>query len=154
MTLLNGKLYNPAAMVSKTTIAALALTALDTTNLRLGFTAPSNGIVQVRLAGTTHGWSASPFNPSILLGVLSGSTVMGVVSANGYPQAAVGASTTYVSVEALFLVTGLTAGTAYTFDAAYGVEVGVAASGLKYGGPNDGTAGTAFGGFVFEIWDT
>jgi len=154
MSLLAGKAYDPAAAVSKATIAALAMTALDTANLRLAFVAPLNGSVLVRLAGTTHGGSATPFNPSVLLGVLEGTTVRGRVSANGYPQAAVGAATTYVSVEGLFLVTGLTAGTTYTWDAAYGVEVGVAASGLKYGGPNDATAGSAFGAFVFEIWDT
>lgn len=150
MALLAGTLYDPAVSVSKATTAALAMTAIDTTNLRLTFTAPANGAVLVRLVGTLHG--ATTF-PQILLGVLDGSTVRGRVA----PQAVLGGTavaTTMVNVEALFVVTGLTPSTSYTWDAAYGVETVVASTGLKYGGPNDATANNAFGGFVFEVWNT
>ena len=150
MALLAGTLYDPAVSVSKATTAALAMTAIDTTNLRLTFTAPANGAVLVRLVGKLHG--ATTF-PQILLGVLDGSTVRGRVA----PQAVLGGTavaTTMVNVEALFVVTGLTPSTSYTWDAAYGVETVVASTGLKYGGPNDATANNAFGGFVFEVWNT
>src|SRR5438477_11956779 len=55
--------------------------------------------------------------------------------------------------EASYVITGLTPGQSYTWDAAYGVEIIVAASGLKYGGPDNATADDAFGAFVFEVWE-
>ena len=150
MSLLAAKLYDPAVAVTKSTAAALAMTAIDTTNLRVAFTAPANGMVLVRLVGTLHG--AITF-PQILLGVLEGSTVRGRV----VPRAAIGGTnlaTSFVRAEALFVVPGLTPGASLTWDAAYGVETLVASTGLKYGGPNDTTANNAFGAFVFELWDT
>jgi len=150
MGLLAGTLYDPVAAVTKVTTSAIAMTALDTTNLRLNFTVPANGIVVVRMMGTLHGGTTFP---QILLGVLEGSTVKGRVA----PQAVMGGTalaTTMVNVEALFLVTGLTPGASLTWDAAYGVETLVASTGLKYGGPNDTTANNAFGGFAFEIWES
>lgn len=48
---------------------------------------------------------------------------------------------------------GLTAGASLTWDAAYAVETVVAATGWKYGGPNDTTVNNAFGGLQFEIWE-
>lgn len=150
MALLAGKLYDPATAVSKATTALLAMTALDTTNLRLAFTAPGNGIVLVRLEGTLHG--ATTF-PSILLGVLEGSTVKGRMA----PKQTLGntaVATALVDVEALFVVAGLTPGASLTWDAAYGVETIVSSTGLKYGGPNDATANNAYGGFCFEVWGT
>lgn len=150
MSLLAGKAYDPATAVNKATTALLAMTALDTTNLRLTFNAPSNGAVLVRLQGTLHG--AATF-PQILLGVLSGSTVMGRIAPAGLPNGNL-AATTFLTVEAQFLVTGLTSGAAQTWDAAYGVETLVASTGLKYGGPNNTTANDAWGAFIFEVWDT
>lgn len=150
MALLAGTLYDPATAVSKVTTAALEMTALDTTNLRLAFTAPANGAVLVRLEGTVHGATTSP---QILLGVMEGATVKGRV----HPRAIMGGTalaTTMVCVEALFVVTGLTPAASLTWDAAYGVETLVAATGLKFGGPNNATANDAFGGFCFEIWST
>lgn len=150
MGLLAGTLYDPSTAVNKVTTAALAMTALDTTNLRLTFTAPANGIVLVRLKGVIHG--ATTF-PQILLGVLDGSTVKGRAA----PRASVGGTnlaTSFMVAESLFLVTGLTPSTSYTWDAAYGVETLVASTGLKYGGPNDTTGNNAWGGFTYEIWNT
>jgi hypothetical protein len=148
MALLAGTLYDPASAVSKATTSTLAMTAIDTTNLRLTFSAPASGRVLVRLQGTVHG--ATTF-PQILLGVLEGSTVKGRVSPAGLVNGNL-AATTFLTVEGLFVVTGLTAGTSYTWDAAYGVETVVASTGLKYGGPNNTSANDAFGGFAFEVW--
>lgn len=150
MGLLAGTLYDPTTAVSKATTAALAMTALDTTNLRLTFTAPANGTVMVRMGGVLHG--ATTF-PQVLLGILSGSTVV----ARKAPLAnlgGTGVATTFCALEATFVVTGLTAGNSYTWDAAYGVETLVASTGLKYGGPNNSTANDAWGGFTFEVWST
>ena len=150
MAILASVLYDPAVAVTKSAAAVLAMTALDTVNLRLAFTAPANGTVLVRIAGAVHG--ATTF-PQILLGVLDGVTVRARVA----PQAVIGGTaiaTTIVAVEALFTVSGLTAGAALTWDAAYGVETLAAATGIKYGGPNNATANDAFGGFAFQIWGT
>ena len=148
MTLLAGTLYDPAAAVSKATTSTLAMTAIDTTNLRLTFTVPASGRVLVRLQGTLHGATTYP---QILLGVLQSATVKGRVSPAGLLNG-VAAATAFLTVEGLFVVTGLTPGSSLTWDAAYGVETVVASTGLKYGGPDNATANDAFGGFVFEIW--
>ncbi len=152
MSLLWGTCYNPGAAVSKATTAALALTALDTTNLQASFNAPANGTVLVRLQGTLHG--ATTF-PQILLGVLnnSGGAVLGAVAPAGLPNGNL-AATTFLTVEGLFIVKGLTPGAAQVWNAAYGVETLVASTGLKYGGPNNTSANDAFGGFCFECWTT
>src|SRR5690348_11823299 len=124
------------------------MTAIDTTNLRLAITVPAHGMVRFRLAACVHG--ATTF-PSILLGVMNGSTVIGRMA----PVQSLGntaVATAMVSVEAEFTVTGLTPG-ALNADAAYGVETVIASTGLKYGGPNNTSANDAFGAFVFEIWD-
>jgi hypothetical protein len=146
MALLAGKHYHPAVAVNKVTTALLAMTALDTTNLRLAVTVPANGIVFVRMAGTLHG--AATF-PQIQLGVMNGATVLG----SQPPMLGGGnlAATTLMRAEAGFLITGLAPG-AMNMDAAYGVETLVAATGLKYGGPNNTTANDNFGGFTFEVW--
>lgn len=150
MGLLASKAYDPAAAVTKATTALLAMTALDTTNLRNVFTVPANGAVMVRLQGTLHG--AATF-PQILLGVLEGSTVRGRITPAGLPNGNL-AATTFLTVEGLFVVSGLTPSASLTWDAAYGVETVVASTGLKYGGPNDTTANNAFGAFLFEVWTT
>lgn len=149
MGLLGAIAYDPATAVNKATTALLAMTAIDTTNLRIAFTAPASGRVMVRLQGTLHG--ATTF-PQILLGVLEGSTVKGRVAPAGLLNGTA-VATTFLTVEALFAVTGLTPGASLTWDAAYGVETIVASTGLKYGGPNNTTANDAWGAFLFEIYD-
>lgn len=142
-------LYDPTTAVSKATSALLAMTALDTTNLRLSFTVPASGKVLVRLRGILHG-ATTP--AQILLGVMSGSTVVARVA----PNVTVGtaAATTLMPAEADIIIGGLTAGASLTWDAAYGVETLVASTGLKYGGPNNSTtANDAFGGFQFSIFE-
>lgn len=148
MNLLAAKLYDPAVSVNKVTTAALAMTALDTVNLRLPVTVPAHGMVRFRLVAVLHGAATYP---SILLGVMVGAAVKGRVA----PVQSLGntaVATALVNVEAEFTVTGLAPG-ATNFDAAYGVETLVAATGLKYGGGDNATANDAFGGFVFEAWD-
>lgn len=147
MKLLACATYDPAVAVSKATTAALALTALDTTNLRLNFTIPAHGMVYVRMKGQVHGATTAP---QIMLGVLEGSTKRGRCAAKLHSANI--AATTIIGCEAQFTVSGLTPGTV-NWDAAYGVETVVAATGLKYGGPNDTTANNNFGAFCFEIWD-
>jgi ribosomal protein L18 len=148
VNLLAAKLYDPAVAVNKVTTAALAMTAIDTTNLRLAVTVPAHGMVRFRLMACLHGATTYP---SILLGVMVGAAVKGRVA----PVQALGntaVATALVNVEADFIVTGLAPG-ATNFDAAYAVETLVAATGLKFGGPDNTTANDAFGGFVFEAWD-
>lgn len=147
MALLAGTCYDPASAVTKAVSALQAMTAVDTTNLRLTFTAPASGTVVVKLRCVTHG--ATTF-PRILLGVLDGSAVKLRMSPMGTTVQAL--ATQMMSQEVVGVVTGLTPGNSYTWDAAYSVEVTVSA-GLKYGGPNDTTTNNAFGGFVFEIWE-
>jgi hypothetical protein len=141
--------YDPAVAVSKVTDALLAMTALDTSNLRVTFTAPSNGVVLVRLKGQAHG-SAS--FPGVLLGVLDGATVRGRMAPMGQPASSL--ATVQCAQEAVYVVDGLTPGNSYTWDAAYGVEILVASTALKYGGPNNATTNDGFGEFNFEVWET
>ena len=146
MSLLSAVNYDPTAAVTKSTSSLLAMTAIDTTHLRLGVVVPSSGNVMVRLKTVIHG---STSVPTILLGVLEAGTVKG----RGVPIGSVVAAsaTTMVAVETVFTITGLTAGS-HTFDAAYAVQASVGSTGIKYGGPNDALGNDAFGPFVFEIW--
>lgn len=149
MSCLVGIAYDPAVAVTKATSALLAMTAVDTTNLRANFNVPASGKVLVRLMCTVHG--ATTF-PAILLGVLEGSTVIKrVAPIGGLKSTAV--ATAMVTQEASFVISGLTPSQAKVWDAAYGVETLIAATGIKYGGPNNATANDAFGAFIFEIWE-
>jgi hypothetical protein len=153
MGLLAAALYDPGTAVTKATTAGLAMTALDTTNLRLTFTVPASGRVMVQMAGVTHGGNATPWHPQILFGVLQGTTVIARVPASGHAQGSVQAITTFLNVQGQFTVPNLTPSASLTWDAAYGVETIAPGSAIKYGGPNDGTVNTAFGGFRYEVWD-
>jgi hypothetical protein len=150
VTLLAGKFYDPAAAVSAATSALLAMTAFDTTNLRLVFAVPANGAVLVRIATQVTG---STTMPHTLLGVLEGATIRGRVSPIGMNPSGV-VSTDLQPIEASYVVSGLTAGASLTWDAAYGVESVSASTNIKYGGPNNASGANAFGGFAFEIYDT
>jgi hypothetical protein len=148
MNLLGAALYDPAGAVSKATSSLLAMTAFDTTNLRIAFTIPASGIVRVRMGCVVTG--ATTF-PTILLGVLEGSTVRARVA----PKQTLGntaVATAFVNAEIDCIISGLTPG-AVNWDAAYGVETVIASTNIKYGGPNDTTANNAWGAFYFEIWD-
>lgn len=147
-TCLGSKLYDPSSAANKVTTGLLAMTALDTTNLRITFTAPASGNVLVRMQGVIHG--ATTF-PQILFGVLEGSTVKArTCPMGGLKTTAV--ATTQLARVGQSVVTGLTPGNSYTWDAAYAVQVLLASTGVKYGGPNNTTTNDAFGGFLFEVW--
>lgn len=148
MNLLGAKLYDPSAAASKSTASLLGMTAIDTTNLRLTVTVPAHGFLWCRLRCALEG--ATTF-PQILLGLLNGATVVARLT----PSATVDGTalaTTRAGIVAEFAIPGLTPG-AITLDAAYGVEIGVASTNIKYGGPNNTTTDDAWGAFVFEIWD-
>ena len=151
MNLLAGKLYDPAGavVVATSTGTGIALRVFDTTNLRHVFAVPPSGFVRVRMSAQIHG--ATTF-PTVLLGVMSGAGIV----ARQQPMQSLGntaVATAQVKIESDFIVAGLTAGETRTCDAAWGLEVSVASSAIKYGGPNDTIANNAFGGFAFEIWD-
>lgn len=140
MKLLGAKLYDPAVKVNKSTAALLAMTALDTVNLRLTVTVPASGIIRVYMQAA----GLNSTIPAILLGVMSGATIIGRTAV--IPRLEQGVFTDFV-------VTGLTPG-AITLDAAYSVKIVAAGTNLSYGGPDDAVASSAAGGFVYQIWDT
>lgn len=148
MGLLKATNYDPATVVSKPVNVALAMTALDTTNLRLTFTAPDSGNVLVRLAGNMMGQYATG---GLLFGVLEGSTVRARVLPSGAGNWYTSNGNGYVKMEATFTITGLTPQTSYTWDAAYGVEA-PSSNTFAYGGPNDAVSNSAYGAFTFEVW--
>jgi hypothetical protein len=140
--------YDPATAATASTATLLAMTAIDTTNLRHTFTVPASGKVRVVLECTIHGGSA---HPQILIGVLQSSTVICRVPPRYNTFSAT--STALNRARAEFTITGLTPGASLTWDAAYSVETIVAATAIKWGGPNNATANDAFGAFSFELWD-
>lgn len=149
MACLGSVLYDPAVLATASTATAIAMTAFDTTNARITFTAPANGIVLVKLRVARKGSATAA---QVLMGVLEGMVVRGrqgpVAPGRGNAAAALSQS------EVVFPITGLTGGASYTFDAAYGVEVAVAATQFGWGGPNDATANNSYGAISFEIWET
>ncbi len=148
MNLLTSALYDPGSAVTKSTASTIAMTALDTTNLRLAVVVPSHGKVLFRLKCANQGNNVPP---CVLLGVLNGATIVGRVLPE-YAQVSLPTANSYFALAAEFVVTGLTPGST-NFDAAYGVELAQSASAIKYGGPDDTTFGTAYGAFAFEAWD-
>jgi len=148
VNLLGAKLYDPAVAVSKATSSLLALTAFDTTNLRLAITVPAHGFVRFRIRCVVTGATTVPV---VMLGVLNGASVVARVIPH-YAPCTANAATQDFNLDAEFTVPGLTPGAA-NFDAAYGVEVVVASTNIKYGGPNNTTTNDAWGAFVFEAWD-
>ncbi len=149
MKLLAGKLYDPTSSATGTLSSLKAITAMDTTNARLTFTAPSNGSVLVIVRTV---WSGATTSPQFLLGVLDGATVKARMSPvqNQLPAVSSG----QIHCHAAMVITGLAGGTSYTWDAAYGVEILFAGTVIKWGGADDTTANTSFGGLAFEIYDT
>ncbi len=141
--------YDPSTAGSFSLAALSAMTAVDTTNLRVTFTVPANGIVLVRMRGNLNG---ATLYSQVLLGVLEGSTVRGRSVANASRAAA--SSAGQMGLEAVFPVTGLTPAASLTWDYAIGVETAVASQALRYGGPNDTTITNAYGAASLEIWST
>jgi len=148
MNLLGARLYDPLTPVAKATSALLAMTVLDATNLRVTATVPAHGLLMFRMRCVVTG-ATTP--PTILLGVMNGTTVLGRVTPLYTPVTAPLATAAFVCV-AEFVVPGLTPGVT-NFDAAYGVEVLVAATNIRCGGPNNAVTADAWGAFAFEVWD-
>jgi hypothetical protein len=149
MNLLAAANYDPVGgAVTKATTSLIAMTAFDTSNLRLAFTVPSHGMVHVRMSCVHHGATTIA---QMFLGCLEGTTLRGRAAPSpmilGTSIAAA-----LVKLEVSFTITGLTPG-AVNWDAAYGVETVANAGGIKYGGPNNTSGNDAFGGFNFEVWD-
>lgn len=144
--LLGSVTYDPAAAVSKATVAS-AMAAFDTTNARVTFTAPASLKVLVRVRCQVHG---AVTMSTFLLGVMEAAAVVfRSAPMSGFPNTAV--ATAIIPLEVVGIIT-VTAGS-HTFDAAWGCETFVASSLLKYGGPNDTTANNAFGALIFEVWE-
>lgn len=151
MACLAAKLYDPGTAADKATSTLLAMTALDTTNLRNTITGPQNGTVLAKLRLPYTGATTAP---AVLLGVMDGAAVKGRQTPVSGGELSQASATDLKALEASFLITGLTAGTSYNLDAAYAVQAVVASSVLRIGGPNNTTAGDAGGGAAFEIYDT
>lgn len=149
MNLLAAKLYDPAVAVSKATTSLLAMTAIDTTNLRLAITVPAHGMVLFKIRG--GGITGATTIPTLFLGVMNGATILARITPQDFPGT-MNAATQTSPLYAEFVVTGLAPG-AMNVDAAYGVEVVVALTAIKYGGPNNTTTNDAWGGLSFEAWD-
>lgn len=143
-------LYDPTTAGSKATATLQAMTAIDTTNLRTTFTVPTTGRVGVRIRCVVSG---STVFPTVLLGVLEGSTIRGRVNPQGNWQSGAVAASTWSIHDAFYVFTGLTPGASLTWDAAVSVETAAASTAIRWGGPNNTTANDAFGGIQFEIWD-
>ncbi len=149
MNLLGAILYDPASAASKATSSLLAMTAFDTTNLRLAITVPAHGYVRFKIFGPCI-LGATTY-PQVLLGVMKGAAVV----CRGTPVSALpgtALATTRLPLYFDMVASGLATG-AGNYDAAYAVQVLLAATNIKYGGPNDATGADAFGGFSFEAWD-
>ena len=145
--LLGAVVYDPATASSAATTSLLAMTAISGTNVRVTFTSATTRVLwRVRCC-----FSGATTYPQILLGVLDGATVRGrAMPVTGIPGTA--ATTTNVPMEASGVVTGLTAGTSYTWDAAYAVQTVLALTAIRWGGPNNTVANDAWGGVSFECW--
>jgi hypothetical protein len=144
--------YDPATAVAGTTKslgAALAMTAIDTTNLRASFTAPASGKVMVRCRVAFGGGTTLP---AILLGVLAGAAIIFRQAPQLQSIPGTIAATTVIVAEVIATVS-VTPGAALVWDMAYGVETLATSAGLRYGGPNDATASNAYGAATFEVWD-
>lgn len=124
--LLGSAYYEPATLQAYT-IAATTLAAIDTTNLTVGFIAPSSGTVVVELEG--------------LVGVVSGSTAEslywalfshGTTTQVGYTTQAMASNdaSIYARVQATIRITGLTYGTTNQIDWAWCTNSGSQSYGM------------------------
>jgi hypothetical protein len=145
--------YDPSTAASVSAAVSTVMAALDTTNLRLAFTAPSSGNVYVRLRGVVSATSSN--GECVLWGILDGATIrfrmrgVGGITSNGGSQLV----TDRRVYESVGLVSGLTPGTSYTWDAAFFADQAAVSAVVEYGGPNNTTQDDAWGGFSFDIWN-
>lgn len=151
MPCLGAVLYDPATVQLKGSGFRQVMTIFDLSQATITFTVPSNGRVRVRIQVAQQGGSAPAH---VLLGVIDQATdlVKGRVTPKGHIRRGVGDENVVATLEADFVVSGLTPAASLTWRAAYGFETSVTGSQLKYGGPDDTTVNNAFGGLAFEIW--
>lgn len=149
MPLLAAIAHDPASAASASTATLSAMADIDAANIVLTFTVPSSGRVMVRLAGVITGATTYP---QVLLGVRQGTTVVKRAAGTGAVRGTA-VATTHLPIEATFIVTGLTSGASLTWKAAWGTEVAIAATAIRWGGPDNATTNDAWGAFCFEIWD-
>lgn len=129
-TVLGSTYYDPNSVATYTTTST-TFAAVDTTNLRVTFTAPPSGNVIVKFGGWLNGTQPD-------MGVLEGSTVRAVslmASINSYGNASK-------------KITGLTAGTSYTYDLAFASTTGGLTTTFKAGG---GLSSAGYGACYIEI---
>lgn len=143
--------YDPGTAVSKSVASLLAMTAFDTANARITFTAPASGAVRARVkAVAVSGGSSFPI---ILLGVMEGAAIKLRASPIG-GQLGVFAATVFAPQYVSGVIGGLTPGNSYVWDAAYATESAVGTTAIKYGGPDHNTPGNdAWGALQFEVWE-
>jgi hypothetical protein len=107
-------------------------------------------MLHIKIGVTLGGASVQP---NVLLGVLSGATVVGRVRAYQTELRSTQVSQDTQRLSADFIVSGLTPGS-ITLDAAYGIEsTNGGAGSLRWGGPNNTTDADAYGAFEFVISD-
>ena len=148
---LGAVLYDPSTAANTSTTSLKAMTAFDTTNMRITFTAPASGKVFWRQRFVFTGTTSTPW-PTILLGILESSTVVARKCSFQGGLTSTNASGPVRIVEASGVVTGVGAGS-HSWDAAHAIQLVSAASGsLKWGGPNNTTANDAWGAACFELW--
>lgn len=143
--LLGSVTYDPGTIVEKSLASIVAMTAFDTTNARITFTAPASGKVQAK--GACLAYNTAAGRSAIYLGVLDGATVR-------LRQMALDHMTfeTFTGKATMDgIIDGLTPGSSYTFDLAYGCEQTGGA--LRYGGPNNTSGDDAAGALTFEVWE-
>lgn len=129
--------YNPAGEVDTTTSSSTHAD-IDATNLVVAFTGPPSGRVLIRLTGQATAVNSSVLQWSLRTG---GSVVTGTTSAVLY-AGFTGQSN--VRVSHACEVTGLTAGTAYSYTWGHARSSGASTTQTGYGG--------AAGPAVMEVW--
>ena len=144
--------YAPASAQTYNLVAAgTGLTAIDTTNLAITFKAPTSGNVMVRLTAFSQGGAAA--GTSIVFGLTSTTsspgTVVGVTELANLTPTATAADNGEIGVTTQ-IITGLTAGTSYTwyFAAMYS---GTASKIVAHGSTSATTVPTGAPA-VMEVW--
>jgi hypothetical protein len=125
--------------------SSATLTAMDTTNLTISFTAPASGDVLVRLTAD----ASVPTNIAVMWGLLDHTSHSLVGNAVAY----VTTSNLGSSYSVALLITGLSSGTSYQYDWAQGLNV-TGTQGLTFGGGTGSTSLTQSmaSPFVMEVW--
>ena len=131
-SLLGSAYYEPGSVATYTTTST-TFAAIDTTNLRVTFTAPASGNVIIKFGAWINGTQPD-------LGVLEGSTVRALSLCGTLASQQAGTKK----------ITGLTPGVSYTYDLAFASTTGGVTTTVKAGGALTSAAG--YGPAFIEIW--